>query len=170
MSAVQNVCVAPNSSNNIEIDNNTISTVVVVAGTSKFTTVNIVPNTYLSAGYIIPSMTSGTSYTALTISNLSAGMYQLSYDASFTGTSFGLTDVIDAYWSGSVNSGLYGAQDVITLPAYSYSSARSVGSIQATQNIQVPSTQNLILNIRFTGTATGVSVTLFPFVSCFKIG
>lgn len=170
MSAFQQTCVAPNSSNDIQIDNNTISTTVIVGGTSKFTTVNIVPNTYLTSGVVTSSMTSGTIYQVLTIPNLTAGIYQLTYSALFTGTSFGSTDVIDTFWSGSATSSLVGAEDVITIPANSYSTTRSSGSMGATETIVLPSTQNLIFNIRFTGSATGVNVTLFPYVNCFKIG
>ena len=170
MSSFQQTCVAPNASNDIQIDNNTITTTVVVGGTSKLATVNVVPSTYLTSGVVTPNMVSTTIYTVLTIPNLDAGVYQLTYSGSFAGSFTAASDLIDTFWSGSVTASPAGADNMITVPLYNYSATRSAGSFGATETVYLPSSQNLLLNFRFTGTGTFVSTTLYPYVSCFKIG
>ena len=168
MSAPQQLNVAPSGSDDLTISNNLVSTTVQTNGVAVFAEVNIVPNTWLTSGVVQNSMVSTTQYIMATIP-VQAGTYQTNFSAKYSGTLFGATDVIDFFWSGSVNVTPVGSTDTVTLCSTNYSTVRGFGTINSTDTFVIPSAQNITLTARFTGTATSVSTTLYPYITYFKI-
>ena len=168
MSAPQQLNVAPSGSDNLVIANNLVWTTVEENGVAVFTQVNIVPNTWLQGGVTQNPMVSGTSY-QLAVIPVKAGTYQTNFSATYTGTSFGANDYMDYFWAGSATTVPIGSTDTITLCTGNYSTVRSLGTINSTDTFTIPSAQNIILSGRFTGTATNVATTLYPYLTYFKI-
>ena len=162
------VNVAPNGNESAMISDNLIYTEVSTNGTATGAEVNIVPSTWLTSG-ATANLTSGVSNVMVELDNTPAGTYQTNFSATFRGTGFGTTDVIDFEWVGTKTAVPVGQTDSLVVCKSNYSTARSLGTFNSTDTFVLPVVDNLKLYARFTGSATGVSVTVYPYLSIYKI-
>jgi hypothetical protein len=171
MAAIAQLCVAPNNSNDLVIDNNTIYTSVLTNGVPTFTSVNVVPNTWLTTGAQVNNMVSGTLYSLVSLAGYGKGTYQINLQGQYTynsGTPWATTDVLDFYWDGSL--GDFSTADSIVIPYYNYAATRQLGSFNVTDTfVATKDNDTFTLHGRFTGAATQVSVTILPYITVWKI-
>ena len=170
MTSITGVNVAPNPGDNGVFDNTIITTVTNSSNTGSSntlttTSVNVVPNTYLTA----PRSTTWSGVggiNAFQTATLSAGIYTISFTGYVTVGTIGLaTDYIDLFLYSSLNGLLtkINTFQLVQIPTVGTSfSCVGVLKLSTADNIQIQG--------NFTGTAVLISITINPYVTVQKIG